>query len=260
MAKVIFLSPHYDDVILSCSGLIQRLVQQDDEVIVVTVFTADQSERIIENNRALEILKVRGISIDMPDAPERDLIKNRNGQILFGNPALDPITLKLIQEKICKIQAIEKAQIIYSPLGIGWHIDHLIVSEASQVLKDCKLRFYEDTPYNWIPSQASLRVTLPSSNLIEQFLVDILQAYYVKSFIPHWTKEHFEELLREQLLLLTPMFKKDFVCELSQEERKISIEAIQCYRSQIVHLFKNSDELEKMLRNFPEKYYTQLLI
>ena len=43
MSKIVhlFISPHLDDVVLSCGGYIHRLTTSGEKVVIVTVITAD---------------------------------------------------------------------------------------------------------------------------------------------------------------------------------------------------------------------------
>lgn len=129
MNKILLISPHFDDAILSAGQLLAGRADAD----VVTVFGGFPSEmritpydekcgfenssvavvnRRLEDDNATAILNANAIHWDFPD-----------GQ--YGeNVTHDEILDKIIQQTM-----LEKYDFIMGPLGIG-HPDHVMVSDA----------------------------------------------------------------------------------------------------------------------------------
>lgn len=170
MKKTIYLSPHLDDVTLSCGGSVFHQSCQGDQVEVWT-FTAgkpnpqdlpkvarllhqrwgtDESAVSIRRDEDLAACKVLGanaIHLDWLDCIYRF---KENGDSLVQSES-DIFNAKPEMELVREIAAYLKntvpddAQLV-SPLGIGGHIDHLLIVEAVR-LSQIKTLFYADYPY-----------------------------------------------------------------------------------------------------------------
>ncbi|MHA1667881.1 MAG: PIG-L deacetylase family protein [Candidatus Heimdallarchaeaceae archaeon] len=145
----IFLSPHFDDVVASCGGLIAKLIYEQEEVLVYTIFThspnifflpkrlhkfTNYQTRVEEDQNALSKLGV--------DSRHMGLLENAFHPPFFKRPT-DVFRLKLkkgleqfpnlerIWEELENItEEFPKSQ-IYVPLGIGNHFDHIEVFLAA---------------------------------------------------------------------------------------------------------------------------------
>ena len=175
----IFLSPHLDDVALSCGGLAWDLSRQGCRVEVWTLmagFPPDENfsafaqqnhqawgmsgetairMRRVEDANACQILGVEHRHFDWPDAIyRRD--PSTGGPVVTSNASLfgaqpenwlvDEIAAFLYRE------IPGDAQVVF-PLGVGGHVDHLAVTRAAQGLVQM-MYFYADYPYilkhpNW---------------------------------------------------------------------------------------------------------------
>lgn len=174
----VFLSPHYDDAVLSSGGLIYRLTGCYEDVQVVTLFTSKQqfgaddafalhlagkwglqaayAEREREDAEALRILGVRECrSLDLLDAPARRDIEGRalyatydqlRGPIAREDLALPDEIVRLLQSKHDYDRA---TAVFYCPLGLGGHVDHVTTFHAGVALREAGYRvlFYEEWPY-----------------------------------------------------------------------------------------------------------------
>jgi LmbE family N-acetylglucosaminyl deacetylase len=173
----LFFSPHPDDVVLSCGGLIYQLTQAGETVSVFTVMSgpippdaADQpfvqelvarwklgpepvSGRKAEDQDAVRFLGGTVRFGTLPDAPYRSDAQGHplyhDREALFGgfNPQ-DPALLRL--DEIT--QPCDPAAVHYFPLGVGNHVDHVMVRNA---LRDWGVShpevavfFYEEYPYS----------------------------------------------------------------------------------------------------------------
>lgn len=149
--KHIYISPHFDDVVLSCAGKIQQDLQAGIEVIVVTVFSkGDRSYKLRqeENEKALAVLGVKGLELGFTDAPFRDgQYSQFRSIILDEHIEADNWLIQRLTDSLLSLAAMYETGHFYCPLGVGSHVDHRLCFEASlrAALPHCC--FYEDRPY-----------------------------------------------------------------------------------------------------------------
>jgi LmbE family N-acetylglucosaminyl deacetylase len=168
----IFLSPHFDDVALSCGGLVWELANQGEQVEVWTImagFPPDENfsafarknhndwgksgreaiqMRREEDKAACGILGAIPRHFDWPDViyrkhPESGLpVVNNNDELFNEQPekALVNSILSNLTEKIPP-----QARVVL-PMGLGGHIDHRTLVEVGEGLDREKL-YYADYPY-----------------------------------------------------------------------------------------------------------------
>lgn len=183
--KSVFISPHFDDAILSCGGLMLELAGKT-EMTVVNVFSKANagphtlsarrflkfsgnhssaqelySARELEDKSALQELGVKVINLGLEDA----LFRRKDSKSIFGKvlPELNHVyptyplhiirganpndpAFKQVKNKLKKLYK-ENSIIYFSPYGIGNHADHQVVSSVSRDLFK-KLVLYSDFPYN----------------------------------------------------------------------------------------------------------------
>ncbi|MGH3713100.1 MAG: PIG-L deacetylase family protein [Micromonosporaceae bacterium] len=173
-ATIMVLSPHLDDSVLSCGALIADAHHLGVDVVVVTVFngrpvppvsapasrfharcghTDDNAmdEREIEDAHALGVVGARTERLYLPEALYR---KDQDGKPLYDSDlAIFMETLRLSDDELraveCRIaECVDDVDpdLVLAPLGIGGHVDHLLVSVAAQRL-DRDVLYYEDVPY-----------------------------------------------------------------------------------------------------------------
>jgi LmbE family N-acetylglucosaminyl deacetylase len=181
MAGHIYLSPHLDDAVLSCGGLIARQAAAGEGVLVATVCAGDPGpEPLSEFARALHAVWGSGPSpvgdrrsedrvacgrldasvlhLEIPDAIYRC---GAGGKALYASEEaiLGPIALEEdgLVEKVAERldSACPQGAKIYAPLAIGGHVDHRLTRLAAERLGR-PLRYYRDFPY------ASRAGTMPS--------------------------------------------------------------------------------------------------
>lgn len=176
----VFFSPHLDDVVLSCGGILDTLREHNRSVQVINVFSGQPpaptlsafvrhlhakwglgndavSARSREDAAALEALGVdKPIYWDFLEAPYRC---NQNNQPLYasyaelrGDPAVQDRELELaVSRRVTKwLDTMPPNTIVYMPLGLGHHVDHQILFRVGQALeRDGKhVRYYQDYPYS----------------------------------------------------------------------------------------------------------------
>jgi LmbE family N-acetylglucosaminyl deacetylase len=173
---ILFVSPHLDDIALSCGGLVRRLSSRGQRVVIATVCTADRSAGQLLSAAAQHVHWEWQLGDDQPYAIRRK--EDEAGcKVLGAEPAhlglLDAIyrhdsaseplyTRNFIGGQVAehdwqyffpKVKAalqpwIRSAQQVYAPLSIGGHVDHVLVRQAIEELaEDAQVTYYEDYPY-----------------------------------------------------------------------------------------------------------------
>lgn len=175
----LFFSPHLDDAVLSCGGMIHSLVSQNKFVQVITVFAGDLDERQVsafarhlhaksgstgdlfeqrhqEDAKALGELGVGNVERwNFNEAPYR---RAKDGKYLYGSydelrgqPALEDQSLReTITERVLKLlEEAPDSAVLYFPLSLGRHVDHQLLFAVGLQLSAAgkEVRFYEDYPY-----------------------------------------------------------------------------------------------------------------
>jgi LmbE family N-acetylglucosaminyl deacetylase len=183
IAQRIYLSPHLDDVVLSCGGMIYQQTHQGETVAVVTVFAAsppNQSHlsafarslhmrwqhsapsgldfsdppavRREEDYRAFAILSptIQVLHYSLPDCiyrcdPFTGEALYASEEALFGEVSpTDPALPEL-----AGAPPLPAGATLYVPLGVGGHVDHQIIRRVAEKwgLEQERVRYYEDYPY-----------------------------------------------------------------------------------------------------------------
>ena len=160
MESVIFLSPHLDDVVFSCSGLIQTVLARGGQVQIATVFSRTlNQERIEEDVRACAYLNVEHQHLEFLDAP----IRRQQPEVLFQDLEFEKPTIDALTAAFTNLQNTYPNSLFVAPLGVGWHVDHLVVHEAARAaLPPEQLWYYEDAPYRYVSGQTVLRMSKAS--------------------------------------------------------------------------------------------------
>jgi LmbE family N-acetylglucosaminyl deacetylase len=175
----IFISPHLDDAILSCGGTIHRLAAQGVKVLIATVFTADFTGHDPLSDLAQTNLRVWGLG-NRPFAKRceedrlaakhlgaeiahlgfQDCIYRRDidGKFLYSERVVDVqvhpcdwINLEPALEKALGAllrQYTGRDVRVFCPLGLGAHVDHVLVRHAvERVSAEREVLYYEEIPY-----------------------------------------------------------------------------------------------------------------
>jgi LmbE family N-acetylglucosaminyl deacetylase len=161
--KHLIVSPHLDDAWFSLGGSLNEWRKRNEAVLIVNVFSIQswtkyeevQLRDAVSIRKREERLNARrdGVQLKFLDLHEGIL---RGYPLQFPEPVnwkIDLETLDHIVTNIGKVIRAYKPDAIYFPLGIGGHVDHLLVREASAVLGsafrlgDINILFYEDLPY-----------------------------------------------------------------------------------------------------------------
>jgi LmbE family N-acetylglucosaminyl deacetylase len=184
--RVIFLSPHLDDAVLSAAGLLVALRDRASR-LVVTIACGNPTtpegkasrvrrghsppaERRREDREAMRALGCHFLHLGFEDCVFRrspitgDLIyKTARNKFTIAGP--DDRThveeLFLVLRRICYPS---RRSLVVAPLGIGFHVDHLICAQvALRIAPLSQLLFYEDVPYVFDPEAGKGDVDGPLS-------------------------------------------------------------------------------------------------
>jgi LmbE family N-acetylglucosaminyl deacetylase len=176
----IFLSPHLDDVVLSCGGTIAQLAATEEPAWVVTVFAGDPdlsqlsdfarethaawgdppapyAARRAEDRAAVTRLGATPLYLGFQDAIYRTDAAGTpiytSNEVLFGLPQMadQPLVDRLeagLRPLVCRLDPTA----LYVPLAVGRHVDHQLVTQAALRLLSPPetapgLWWVEDFPY-----------------------------------------------------------------------------------------------------------------
>lgn len=174
MEKVIYLSPHLDDAVLSCGAIIWNQINLEDKAVEVwTIFAGDPPRGSIspfaqelhqrwqtaseatlarrsEDRLACERLGCKAVHLDFPDCIYRFQANSaqpriiRNEDLFTFNPDLDSPMIDILSHHLRKNLPDNCTVIV--PLGVGGHIDHRITRLAAETLPQPHM-YFADFPY-----------------------------------------------------------------------------------------------------------------
>lgn len=177
MLTHLYLSPHFDDAVYSCGGLIHRQTRAGERVRVLTLCAgappagplsafaetlhrrwavtaaAVRAARQAEDAAALRLLGAEAAYLEIPDCiyrrhPESGAPLYASEEALFGPVApAEAALVDVIAGQVAQALAGADTQ-VYAPLGIGRHVDHQLARLAAERRPLGRpLRYYEDYPY-----------------------------------------------------------------------------------------------------------------
>lgn len=170
--RIIFISPHLDDAVLSCGGLIDRL-SKSLPVEIWTIFCgrpllprtsrfakwllrtckAKNASELIRLRKEEDKLASRTVHASQKHFPFLDCAfrVDRILRPLYENTCFvepdrrDRDLVRLISKKLAR--HLKENDVVFCPLAIGNHVDHRITQEAVDRVSPDWLYFYEDVPY-----------------------------------------------------------------------------------------------------------------
>ncbi len=177
MVDWIYLSPHLDDVALSCGGQIYAATQEGKRVLIVTVTAGDPvapvsdyaaslhtrwelvdatEARRQEDLVASAILGAQSLHWSVPDCIYRVDSEGAPFYVsdadIFG--AIAPAEMGLVDELAAQMRRLPSAQQVIAPLAVGQHVDHQLTRRAAeQAFGNESLLYYEDYPYAQQPGK-----------------------------------------------------------------------------------------------------------
>ena len=209
----IFLSPHLDDAVFSCGGLLSYLAEQGVPTKIVTIFsnqvsdptqfteyarslhtrwgTGDDPYRIRkqEDTNACRLIGAEQVHLGFFECIYRFLPNGlplvSSDDELFGE--IKPDEGELIRQVAEKIVGTTSGKYIcVCPLGLGHHIDHQITRRAVEMSQ--KPLYYADLPYALgLPVQVFTGMTrlsfnIPDKNATEWAKANLLYASQISTF------------------------------------------------------------------------------
>jgi LmbE family N-acetylglucosaminyl deacetylase len=197
MKTHMYISPHLDDAVWSCGGVIYRQALYGDDVVVVTVCggapqepdSSDYIEQLHkrwgtgpnvvevrkdEDRAACAFLGARVIHFPIPDAIYRASELGEyyypSDEAIFGE--VHPLEAELVDELKQRLEVeCAHASKIYAPAGYGGHVDHRLTRQAVDRLgmNHC---LYRDFPYAFRGGQKPYTPDIPAG---EEILVHLDQ-------------------------------------------------------------------------------------
>ncbi len=243
MGVTLFLSPHLDDVVLSCGGIVHRLARSGERVIIVTAMAGDPPDdlpdspvinavkarygdaplvrdRRLEDAQAAQTLGAQVYHLALTECAFRTTVCGA-GELIALYPDHDspfegvragddaPLTLFEFQPPFTDISAI------YAPLGVDNHVDHRLTRDWALVLTGPgmpPLNFYEEYPY------ARSRTALRRAH-----------DYYRQA--------------------LPALAMTGEVVPLDADDLAAKLRALRCYRSHLQVLWNDASAMEQALRD-----------
>jgi LmbE family N-acetylglucosaminyl deacetylase len=193
----VFLSPHYDDIALSCGGTAATITAEGRRPEVALIFGdhPDPNEpmtefantlhkqwgldaaQVIASRRAEEASASIALGTEAHFLSFRDAIYRGRRYLgddqLFSSPAEDEAHLP---DQIIEALGIGDEPVrIYAPLAIGFHVDHQHAFRAGMCLaqRGIDVWFYEDLPYGLLPGGRDRRIQAIEEPISPSVLVDI---------------------------------------------------------------------------------------
>lgn len=202
----IYLSPHADDVALSCGGQIFDQTQQGAAALVITFFAATpppmafsefaegqhakwqtqhdaMAERRAEDRAAYAVVGAEPLYLDYLDCiyrlhPQTGAPMYASEEGIFGE--IDPAEAtwyEALAERTAEIAGPPRSDLtLYAPLMVGHHVDHQLIWRAAHALLPYgyRLMLYEDHPYALRPGM--LDAALAKQSLLQPEIVHISDA------------------------------------------------------------------------------------
>jgi LmbE family N-acetylglucosaminyl deacetylase len=207
MNKIIYLSPHLDDAVLSCGAIIWDQVHRLQKTVEIwTVFAGDPSagnlspfakelharwltpadasaQRRKEDELACQRLGCTPVHLLYSDCIYRSRVDGHSPRVLINADLFaydaeqdEPISVEL--RRTLQTQLPADSELVL-PLGVGNHIDHIITRMAAEGL-GLPCLYYADYPYaGWHPEEVSKAAAGMKAVPMKAFSVEALQAWYL---------------------------------------------------------------------------------
>jgi LmbE family N-acetylglucosaminyl deacetylase len=171
--QIVYISPHLDDAVLSCGGLIWEQVQSGARVQIWTLCAGDPDPRTLsdfakslharwhtgpdaismrreEDISSCRVLGVQARHFDVPDVIYRWNPHTGEPYVLEDadlSKKIDPAEEELISQLAKELDMFLDSDVyLVCPLGVGNHLDHQLARQAVERL-DVKRWYYADYPY-----------------------------------------------------------------------------------------------------------------
>lgn len=286
--KILCLSPHYDDAVLACGGMLYRQRQAGADIHILNLFTRTapmlyrrtaqgteapvlDSQRREEESAALAHLGLSSQDLGHFDAPFRSP-RYRSDRALVGPiPTCEKGLLTEVTQDIERRARQLQPDLILVPLAVGYHIDHQLTHEVGRRLEgEFRLAYYEDMPYSLVPH--ALRRRLHELGAIAPARRSPLKvareaAQYLhrpgQPDLPRWRQDwaelrHMAWTLREELRVARSAppqwLRLPQTVPLSQDALTRKIEALCLYHSQFPRFFGSVSEAQTRLQAYSHSF------
>ena len=227
----LFLSPHFDDVALSCAGTLRVLQAGGAATLVVTLFAGPPPDdlpitslhrrlvgdpaagagelhtwwatRAAEDRAAMRVLASELVHLAAPEAALRPGVDDWSQ--IWGRAPAPPWPFDELLAEVRSLWRARGEPVVFAPLAVGGHVDHDAGFRLGVALRaaGATTLFYEDFPYAVRPGQLERRLGVLGP--LTSTLVD------TAAHLPAW------------------------------------IEAVGCYRSQLAGMFGGADRVAPVL-------------
>ena len=250
----IIISPHYDDGLLSCSSILE------DKDILVTIFTKHDVN--IYNKASNELKKY--LNYPLREKENKLAGEFRNLKIInLGYREdyfrkCDNILKCKLKKDIIKIMNKYNLDMIYLPLAVGYHVDHLIVYNILKNLSTKKI-YYLDYPYSCF--QLATKTRLSDFGIFEDKLNinDIIKFSGNKIYPPIVRIYHtIINLCRYYLNnLYYHLFNRSVNYKIISNDTDIlkKIKTIEFYSSQIKPIFGNNQNMTSHFHKYNKEHF-----
>jgi LmbE family N-acetylglucosaminyl deacetylase len=162
----LYVSPHLDDVALSCVAKILSERARGLKILVLSLF-GSRSHVSSGSARpgaaqALARLEVGLSSLGLPDAPSRSPYYASFRSLAYGSSPEDEVWVSQAARHLTDLAIRTRARHIYAPLGVGGHIDHRLGHEAALRAFHSEpgrnVFFYEERPEAFVPGAVHIRL------------------------------------------------------------------------------------------------------
>lgn len=201
----VYLSPHLDDAVMSCGGIIHRQTSDGEQVLVITIFAGEYRDgapspfalvqhgywgnpprpmplRRAEDTAALMLLGADACHLDYLDAvyrasPDGDWLYAHEEALWQKVSTADPLaqdgSSQGLVDRLAALLPPPDQALLYTPLGVGQHVDHQLAHTAARRLQTMgyRMAFYEDYPYAMKPGATQLAVIAAGA---EEWQVDTI--------------------------------------------------------------------------------------
>ncbi|MEO6061736.1 MAG: PIG-L family deacetylase [Thermoflexales bacterium] len=183
----LFISPHLDDIALSCGGRVWELTRAGEPVVIVTLCAGDTPPQVAdspavrrvhdewrlgpnpyagrrrEDRRACRLLGARPVHLDLLDAVYR---QDGAGRMLYSRKFIGARVKPwdhshhavALRAALAGLGRRYPGARVFAPLAYGAHIDHIIARAAIEaVFTPAQIVYYEDFPYAELASPDAWR-------------------------------------------------------------------------------------------------------
>ncbi|HSB62232.1 MAG TPA: PIG-L family deacetylase, partial [Vicinamibacteria bacterium] len=163
----LFVSPHADDVLVSCAGRLRFERDRGSTCLLLALF--EPAEGSEEAGAGLRELGVEYLAAGLPAARRRLADDAPFGEVGFGRRPEDEDWLAQATRLLGELGPRIRPRHVYAPLGVGGHIDHRLSHEAalrafgSEAGRNVYL--YEDRPEAFVPGAVRVRLGVLGARL-----------------------------------------------------------------------------------------------